>query len=210
MVREVIERDGVIRNGLARGLINARALARYIQVEMHEEASLEAIVSSIRRYPIKQTISRHQSVGKMMTKLTMKNRIVVVSILNEPSITAALARFSSEVEYGRGETFHLVSGVETVEAVIDSSNLAKLTSIIPKKNIVHVSANLAEIVASFSEVALETTGVLATIATELAVNDVNLLNYITSGHPPNAVLVLEEKDALKGYQSLERLSKAEV
>jgi hypothetical protein len=28
LVRNVIERDGVIRNGLARGLVNHRALAR--------------------------------------------------------------------------------------------------------------------------------------------------------------------------------------
>ncbi len=54
-VRDIIERDGIIRNGLARGLINVRALARYIQIELHEEATFESIVSGIRRYPIRET-----------------------------------------------------------------------------------------------------------------------------------------------------------
>lgn len=210
LVREVIERDGVIRNGLARGLINARALARYIQVAMREDASMEAIVSSIRRYPLKEITTKRQSVGKMITKLTMKNRIVVVSIMNEPSITTALARFSSEVDYGRGETLHIVSGIETVEVVIDSTNLGKLTSMIPKKNVIGVNGNLAEIVVALSEIAFTTLGVVAAIATELAMNNVNLFTYLTYAHPPHAIIVVEEKDALKSYQSLERLSKAEL
>ncbi len=210
LVREVIERDGVIRNGLARGLINARALARYIQVATREEVSLEALVSSIRRYPLKEVTTKRQSVGKMIIKLTMKNKIVVVSILNEPSITTALARFSSEVEYGRGETLHIVSGVETVEAVIDSSNLEKLTPMMPKENIIQVSGNLAEIVVSLSEIAFKTPGVIATIGTELAMNNVNLVTYLTYGHPPHVIIVVEEKDSLKSYQALERLSKAEL
>ncbi|HYB66890.1 MAG TPA: hypothetical protein VEC43_01065, partial [Candidatus Acidoferrales bacterium] len=53
VVRQFIERDAVLKNGLARGLINARALARYIQVETRERYSFEAILSAIRRYPVK-------------------------------------------------------------------------------------------------------------------------------------------------------------
>ena len=54
VVKETIEKDAVIKKGLARNLINIRALARVIQGTVGEKTSLEAIVSAIRRYPFRR------------------------------------------------------------------------------------------------------------------------------------------------------------
>jgi hypothetical protein len=43
LVREVIERDGVVRNGLVRGLLNHRALARWIQSSSPTDTSFDAL-----------------------------------------------------------------------------------------------------------------------------------------------------------------------
>ena len=112
IVRETVERDGVVKHGLARGLINVRALARSIQVATSGETSFDAILSAIRRYPIKQSSARRTSIGKMILKLSMKNRIVVVSIRNQPELQLMIARFAGEVNYARGESFRVVSGME--------------------------------------------------------------------------------------------------
>lgn len=205
-VRETIERDGVVRNGLARGLINTRALARYIQTTRQQDATLEAIVAAIRRYPIRRSAERYQKVGKLMTKLTMKNRIVDVAVLNDPSIPPALGRFSSEVNYGRGDSFRVVAGVERVKVVIDEKNLNKLLSVLPKKNVKEVVRNLAEIIVSTTEELERTPGVVAAIATELAMNDINNIELMTCN--PQIVVVVEERDAMKSYESLQRLMTA--
>jgi aspartokinase len=205
VVKEFIERDGVIKNGLARELINARALARHIQVATHERYSFEAILSAIRRYPVKASATKHRDLGKMISKLTLKNKIAVVSIRNSPEIPSLLAKFSGEIDYGRGETLRILSGPESVTVVIDSKNLAKLTEKTPKKDIAKTFEELSEIVVTLSELAATTPGVLAALATELAINGVNL---ITSAAPPNThVFVVEEKEALSGYRALERLSR---
>jgi len=107
-VKEIIERDGAIKIGVARGLVNARALARYIQVATHEQYSLEALVSAIRRYPIKASAERYQDAGRLITKLTLKNNIVAVTIRSAPEIPLILAKFSGEIDYGRGETLSLI------------------------------------------------------------------------------------------------------
>ncbi len=209
VVREFIERDGVVRNGLARGLINARALARHIQVATHEQHSFEALVSAIHRYPVKESAAKYQNVGKLISKLTMRNEIVAVGIVNAPEIAPALARFSSQVESARGETLHIVSGVDSVTVVIDSKNLEKLMTLISKRQVARVFDDVSEIIVSFSDAVVETPGVYAALCTELAINGVNIFLTLSYGPPPYMVFVVNEKNAVRGYQALERLSKSD-
>lgn len=209
-VKEAIETDGVIRGGLEMGLINQRALARYIQVATHDKYSFEAILSAIRRYPIKGSTARRGGIGKMILKLSMKNKVVEVSVRNRPEIQLALARFAGEMNYAIGETFWLVSTPEMVGVTIDSKNEDKLNSKLTKQDVLGRLENLAEIVIEMPGI-LNTPGVLSAITTQLAVNDVNVIGLSASGHVTGIeriMIAVDEKDLLRAYQSLERLSKA--
>jgi aspartokinase len=209
-VKEIIERDGAIKIGLARGLVNARALARYIQVATHDQYSLEALVSAVRRYPVKASAAKYQDAGRLITKLTLKNKIVAVTIRSAPEIPLILAKFSGEIDYGRGETFRVSSGAESISVVIDSKNLDKLTAAIPKKDMVRVLGDLSEIIVVLSDVALKTVGVAATITTELAINSVNIMYIMSYGPPHTMVFIVEEEEALNGYRGLQKLSKISI
>ncbi|MDE1853900.1 MAG: hypothetical protein KGI38_09180 [Thaumarchaeota archaeon] len=209
-VKEIIERDGAIKIGLARGLVNARALARYIQVATHNQYSFEALVSAIRRYPVKASATKYQDAGRLITKLTLKNKIVAVTIRSAPEIPLILAKFSGEIDFGRGETFRVSSGAESISVIIDSKNLEKLTVAIPKKDIVRVLGDLSEIIVVLSDVALKTVGVAATITTELAINGVNILYIMSYGPPHTMVFIVEEEEALNGYRGLQKLSKISI
>jgi hypothetical protein len=204
-VREAIERDGVVKHGLARGLINVRALARSIQVATPGETSFDAILSAIRRYPIKQSSAKRASIGKMILKLSLKNRIVVVSIRNQPELQLMIARFAGEVNYARGDSFRVVSGVESVSVTIDSKNLNKLDSKIPKQAVLRKLGNLAEIVVDMASEDMP--GVISAITAELAMNDVSIVQLSTVG-PGRIIILTNERDAMKAYQSLEEMSKA--
>lgn len=210
VVREAIETDGVVRHGLARGIINIRALARSIQTSSGDKISFEAIVSAIRRYPIKKSLESRPTLAKMITKLCMKNKMIAVALRNQHEIPIDLAKFSSEVDYARGDTLRIVSGPEVVTLVIDSKNLDKLTSMIPKRNILAITRNLAELIVQHPEAIVRRPGNVAAITTQLAVNDVNMLDCAaTYGPPPQVMIVIDEKDALKAYESLERLNRGE-
>lgn len=209
-VKEIIERDGAIKIGLARGLVNARALARYIQVATHNQYSFEALVSAVRRYPVKGSAARYQDAGRLITKLTLKNKIVAVTIRSAPEVPLILAKFSGEIDYGRGETFRVSSGAESISVVIDSKNLEKLTAAVPKKDVVRVLGDLSEIIVVLSDVALETVGVAATITTELAIDGVNIMYIMSYGPPHTMVFIVEEEEALNGYRGLQKLSKISI
>jgi len=205
IVRGTIERDGVVKHGLARGLINVRALARWIQVATPGETSFDAILSAIRRYPIKQSSAKRENIGKMILKLSLKNRIVVVSIRNQPELQLTIARFAGEVNYARGDSFRVVSGMDSVSVTIDSKNLSKLDSKLPKQAVLKKLGNLAEIVVDMASEDMP--GVISAITAELAMNDVSIIQLSTVG-PGRIIILTNEKDAMKAYQSLEEMSKA--
>jgi class 3 adenylate cyclase len=162
------------------------------------------LVSVIRRKRGKEKAIDRQSVGKVILKLTMKDRLVIVKLINGTEIPRALARFSEAVDYGRGETLHIVSAIETVSMVIDSKNLGKLTDMLPRKNILGIYPNLAEIVISFPEETIFAPGIIATISGELAKIKVNILEYF--GSSPQSIVIVDQKDALKSYQLLQGLT----
>jgi class 3 adenylate cyclase len=169
-----------------------------------ESAAGGQTVSLVKRYSPQEKISNRESMMKLVLKLTLKNKIAVVALTNDPSIPRALARFSAQVDYSRGETLHIVSGIETVKVVTDYKNLEKLKAVVPKKRILKITTDLAEIVISLADSVLNIPGVVATISTHLARSGVNLVEYITCS--PHAIVVVEEKDALKSYRLLEELA----
>ncbi len=160
-------------------------------------------VRFVRRYTV-DGVAKRKGMSGFIVKLMMKNKIVDVVILNSPEVSAALARVGGEVDYARGETLHMVSAIETVSVVIDAKNQARLTSMVPKKNILQVMGNLSEIIISFSEAVLTVPGVAAAITNELAVNRVNIIEYVTATR--HAIVVVDSKDAMRGYQAVEALA----
>ena len=109
------------------------------------------------------------------------------------------------IDYGQGETFRLVSGVESIRVVIDEKNLDKMKSIIPKKNIPKIVTGLSEIIVSMSQVADTTPGVVSTVTTELAMNGINMVEFMSC--VPELIIVVDERDALRSYDAIEKLSR---
>jgi len=218
VVRETIERDGSIKIGLARGLINARALARYIQAETHNQYSFEALLSAVRRYPIKESAAKRIELAKLLRKITMKNKISIITIRNRPEIQPTLARFAGEIDHSGGETLRMVSTPRVVSVEIDSKNEKKLTSKMTDRDIIHRRDNLAEINVEFLD--SDAPGLLAALSTELAMNGISIQEvYSTEAGPMNVSeeqegqsvvaetsFIVFQDDALKAYQALQELS----
>ena len=168
------------------------------------EGGARAVVSVSRTKTPKGKAVGRQTINEVIEKMAMKDRIVVVKLTNDPSIPAFLARFSELIDFGRGETLHIVSLVETTTVVLDSKNLEKLTRIVPQKAILGIYRDLAEIIVSLAQETMFEPGVVATVSTELAKNGVNVVEFFTS--TPHAIAVVGDNDAVRSYQLLQKLA----
>jgi hypothetical protein len=207
LVRNTIERDPVIRFGLARRLVNHRALARTIQAEARTNVSFDALLSAIRRYPLQRSYERRGKAGKMIMKLAVKNKIAVLSLKNDSETQKAIARFSEEVNYTGGETFRVISSMDYVSVTLDTKNADKFETHIPKSIIRKKMSGLAELTIEMKVEVEDSPGALAAIVGELALNDVNV-RQLTSVGPGRVIVLVNESDAMKAYQALETLAKA--
>jgi len=207
LVRNAIERDPVVRFGLARGLVNHRALARTIQAEARADVSFDALLSAIRRYPLQRSHEKREKAGKMILKLTLKNKVAVLSLRNDSETQRAIARFSEEVNYSAGETFRVISSMDFVSVTLDTKNADRFETRVPKSVIRKKMGGLAELTIEMKTEVEDSPGGLAAIIGELALNDVNV-RQLTSVGPGRVIVLVNESDALKSYQSLETLAKA--
>ena len=207
LVRKAIERDPVVRFGLARGLVNHRALARTIEAEARADVSFDALLSAIRRYPIRQNYEKREKAGKMILKLALKNKVAVLSLRNDDETRRAIARFSDEVNYSAGETFRVISAMDYVSVTFDTKNADRFETRLPKSTIRKKMRGLAELTVEMNAEVEESPGALAAIVGELALNDVNV-RQLTSVGPGRVIVLVEERDALKSYQALEALANA--
>jgi aspartokinase len=223
VVKEIIERDGSIRIGLARGLINDRALARYIQKATNERYSFEALVSAIRRYPIQESTKTRTITSKVIRKLGLKNNISVVLLRNRAELQSVLARFAGELDHAGGDTFRIITTAKVVKLEIDSKNADELLARVQKGDLLQRWDNMAEISVETSVEMRDTPGIIASLFTELAMNGVSVLEHSSVDEPPKTeeryqrrvqymaqyipydIFIIEERNATKAYEALQRL-----
>ncbi len=205
-LREIIEKDPVIKQALTRGFVNIRALARMIQPQMSDKPTLEAIVSAIRRYPVNESYSKYSEIGKLIGKLTMKNKIAALTIENELNVNLALDKLLADTWVKGGDTLHIVKGINSLRVLVDTKNLDKLIAVIPKKYIRKTNRGLAEIVIGMSNLQRKAPeiGVIATLTSEVALNGISLTDFMSCD--AEMIVIVREKDALRCYKTLEKLS----
>lgn len=206
VVKETIEKDAVIKKGLARNLINIRALARVIQGTVGEKTSLEAIVSAIRRYPVQEMMEDYGNIGRLISKLTLKNKILGMTLDNDPDILNLLNKISMEMDYKTGNTFRFVKGFENIRVAMDEKNIDKVLDVVPKQRILQTNRGLAEILISLSKEAAYTPSVISSITTEVSMNGVNITDFMSCD--AEMIILVFERDALKTYEVLSRFSEA--
>lgn len=202
---KIIEKDPTIQLGLERALINVRALARYIakQLDPKIEATEDAIISAIRRYPLDNTFkNRFEQARKIVSQSTLSTRshIVNISLIKGKETQEKLPDLFSIINFERGEILRIVQGEEAIKIIIDEKNLEKVSKIIEKESIIKIHKNLAELNMHLHPEAVNTPGIVLVLTTELMLN--NVVIYEIMSCVPEMLIFVDERDLLKAYQVL--------
>jgi hypothetical protein len=129
----------------------------------------------------------------------------VVSLKNGRETQRAIARFSEEINLAGGETFRLVTSMDSASVTIDSRNVQRFESFVSESMVNRRLENLAEIVLDMPVEIETSTGILSAIVSELSMNDVVIRQFTTVG-PGRIIILVNEADATWAYASLASLS----
>jgi hypothetical protein len=202
-VEHIIESNLVIKKGLEWGIVNTRALARYIEKNEGVDSTQDSILGVIRRYPVsgrKPGDARHIFAG---CELSLRNKIAELQVQYHEETMYQVAEFASNLKTARGENVKLTVGEGVIRIMADQSALDAFSKTLRPRAITHYSRGLTEITVHLPPAAHTTKGVVAKATMELALNDINLAGIVDTR--AELSLVVAEADAPRALEALQRI-----
>lgn len=200
--RRVLTRYPYLERYMAAGVVNYRALARLISADVEKEVgnrtNIQSIVTALRRESQTRRFQENNRLLKILGRSSVSLRYDMAAItlpLKEEVLKGLRRVLSSQASY------ILLQGMENLTIVADQETLPKLVK--PLQGFVLESYhNLAIVVVKSDKEITRTPGVLAHLANILSLEDINIVEMMSS-HLETA-FILEERDALKTVEILRR------
>jgi aspartokinase len=208
VLRDFFHRHPDVRSARSHGLVNRRALARYIlKSEGMQSSQLDAIIAALRRFDTGRPIEEKEF-PKLLREITIatKENIVIITLKKLHSIFEKLPRVITCVDYNKSELLKISQGAASIKLFIDESNLKKVKEIFNEKDILDVTKNISEIGIIFPVDAIHTKGIIAYLASALSVEGINIVELMTC--TPEMSMYVDEKQMLKAYETLWKIEES--
>ena len=199
-VWKLLRSDLAIQKDLARGVVNMRAVAKYLIQHYGLTASLDAVISAIRRFESQETFKKENEHMLNLFKdasVSTRSNIACITIEQTP------AEFFAKICATDSIPFKLVTGTNEVKLLVNETNVDQVTTIFNEKDIRSVQKGLSEISVALSKKASSTKGVAARITSEIALAQINIAELLVC--QPEFLIYVTEKDLVKAHESVMKL-----
>ncbi len=197
----LIDRDVALRKSLSKGVVNIRGLAKYFIKEQKLDASLDSVISAIRRYkehlPKK---SENLSAYAMLkeAKVSIKTKMAMLLLKRADDVKTALGRPEKIADYQLHDTIRILEGYTTFTLVFDRKNMDKVKGIFSQKNILSQNNKVGMIEISYPPELEKTPGVFAIISGELGQSDISIVAALIA--PREHIIIVDEDKLLKAFE----------
>ncbi|MBI2077995.1 MAG: hypothetical protein HYT80_06455 [Euryarchaeota archaeon] len=203
-VQQIFERDGVVNEAVARGIVNYRALARWIMEGTGVVASEDAVLSAIRRIRGSQSVRPFRAAHKVVAEshLNVRSSLCQLTAPRTKGIQERLAAIFREIDFERGEILYYTQGESGIKILVDESNLRTVQAHLGT-HILQVTKHLAAVSIVQPREGLQTPGILALLTNALALQNINVVDAVFG--LPEYLFFVKQEDTLRAYQALEAL-----
>jgi hypothetical protein len=199
-VAQILSRDGVAREGLRRGIINVRALARWMIATHGWAASEEAVLSALRRNP--QTIAPPDpNLKRILQTSHIDTTSNVCSVMLKGGLgTLPLgAPLSRLLKAENAQVFRLILSNDNARLVVHSDQLPAVKRALSGM-IDEVREGLTEISINQTKESLGAPGVVAYIVGALSFQGINFFGIVR--HKLALQLLVNEGDTARALHAL--------
>ncbi|KYK28554.1 hypothetical protein AYK20_07075 [Thermoplasmatales archaeon SG8-52-1] len=204
-VLKTLDNNPSIRRCMSQGLINTTALAKYIIKEKNIDATLDAVSSAIRRYKLDKYDEIFDVANRLVTfgEISTKSKLANIAVIKDSEVQELLPKLFSIIQFNRGDALRIIQADEAIKILVNEKNLDKVKELLPKKKIIKIDRNLAELNIHLHPEAVKTPGIIAIISNELALNNINVMEFMSC--VPEMLWFVKEKDILKAHNVMFRL-----
>ena len=114
-VWKILDNSPCIRRNMSQGLINSRALAKYIIKEKKVETTLDAAIGAIRRYQLDKHDEVFSFAHGMLTKtinLSAKSGLAEMYLTKDEEVQQTLPKIFDIIHYVRGDVLRIIQANE--------------------------------------------------------------------------------------------------
>ncbi len=205
IVKKIVRENPLLEEFLSRKLISYASLAEYlkekIELELNKKVKHTAIIMALRRLA-EELESKNKRIVK---KVFLEDNIII----KENLIEIILEKNNENLKnlkklYENNLIENIIQSNNEVVLIINKKNYEKLNSLIKKSfKIKKLHENLNSITLRISEEATNTIGFFYIITKELAFNNINIYEILSTY--TELTILIDEKQTIKAYESIKNL-----
>lgn len=198
-VRKILARYPYLEEYMALKIINNRALARAIYRDVRRECGdvkLQSVVTAVRRFPVAKARGEKNKIFRILSKseVNLRYDIGAATIMLDQEVPKKLNELRREIGE---ETYMLIQGIQTLTIVAEEKTLSFFEKLFNRK-ITEIKRGLASIVVMSPREIIKTPGVIAHLASILALEKINVVEMMSSYTETS--FIVEEGNALRAIE----------
>ncbi|MBI5347192.1 MAG: hypothetical protein HZB66_01135 [Candidatus Aenigmarchaeota archaeon] len=210
LVKKYVEGMPFIHECMGKKILNYASVAELlkpgIEKEMEKKIKTSAIMMALRRYA--EDIERKYESGNIMkilskSEISIRSSLCDITVFKSGMLFGKLKNIYNIVDYDKGDILNIVHGNFTVTIIVNEAHRKKILDTLENDKVYHVERDLAQVSLKFPSEYLYTSGVLHQLTKELAWNNVNLIEIVSSLTELN--FIVKNKDTVKAYSALENM-----
>ncbi len=202
--RVYIDAHPSIKDCISKDLINYSSLARQIMKDLGIKNE-EAVMIACRRYAVKLAKSDHErEILRILadSRLEVKTKISIVTAKNDWTVLHRLESVFQKL-INEKAIMQVIQGAQAITVIVDEKLKNEVVNAVGRENVLKVRQDLIEITVKSPERIVETSGVFAFLASNLAENNVNVVETVSCY--TDTIFIMNEADMIYGYSILTRI-----
>jgi len=207
-VWKVIDTDIAIKKDISRGILNIRALANYIINNYKIKASIDSVISAIRRYNVTPAKKQETDVYSLLRKAEIRSitKMASFSLKKNEEVTLTLGRILPKIDYEGGEVLRVLEGSKLFKIIFDKKSYNKMLDSFKKNDIIDSNKNIGMIEMIYPKELEKTPGVFSVISNELAESNISIIDALICAN--EHIIIVDETYILKAFEVLYNLCSA--
>ncbi|MEK7177432.1 MAG: hypothetical protein AAB705_01240 [Patescibacteria group bacterium] len=207
LVKEKIEESPYLEELLAKGIINYSALARTIKPEL-EEKLLKSIKEGSIIMALRRMVKKYEknlnlkNIFSKSPDMIIRSNLVEFTFTNSDLMLNKYRNLLKNIEVDRQYFFAITQGVFETGIIISQELEEKIRVIFEGEKIIHHLTNLSAITIKLPKENVTTSGVYYFILKALALNNINIIELVSTYQ--EITLILETKEIDKAFSILKK------
>jgi hypothetical protein len=202
--RSYIDAHPSVKDCISKDLINYSSLARQIMKDLGIKNE-EAVMIACRRYAVKLAKRDHErDILRILanSRLEVKTKICIVTAKNDWTVLQSLETVFQKL-INEKAIMQIIQGAQAITVIADEKLKNEVINAVGRENILKVRQDLVEITVKSPERIVETSGVFAFLASNLAENNVNVVETVSCY--TDSIFIVNEADMIYAYSILTKV-----